>query len=79
MGGEVENGCDLREKRPRSIKERGLMSALSAQESLAACGRRFFLFVLVDSGFSRNQKGISPSADGDPGLCPENPQTFEKV
>ena len=45
---------------------------------LRVCGRAF-LFVLVDSGFGRNQKGISPSADGDPGLCPENPQTFEKV
>ena len=46
-------------------------------ESLAACGRRFELF-LVDSGSGRNQKGISPVATGDSGLCPENPQPFEK-
>ena len=72
MGGEVENGCDLREKRPRSITERGLMSALSAQESLAACGRRFFLESIDSRVGHRESKGNSA-------LCPENPQTFEKV
>ncbi len=46
MGGEVENGEDLR-KKTRSCRS-GLMSALGARENLAACGRRFFcLFWLI--------------------------------
>ncbi|WP_162608086.1 hypothetical protein [Butyricicoccus pullicaecorum] len=51
------------------------MSALGAQGNCARCGERFEL-VFVDSGFGRNQEGISPVATGDSGRCPENPQAF---
>ena len=37
------------------------------------------LYILVDFRFAKIKKEISPVATGDSGLCPENPQTFEKV
>ena len=36
-------------------------------------------FILVDFRRSENQKEIPDSAESGSGLCPENPQTFEKV
>lgn len=43
-------------------------------------GNGFGVFGLIDSRAGRREsRGISPSADGDAGRCPTNPQTFEKV
>ena len=39
-------------------------------------------FILVDfpsRGIGKIKKGIPDSAESGSGLCPENPQTFEKV
>ena len=55
------------------------MSALCAQKVLRDLRVALFLFFLVDFREAKIKKGVSPSADGDSGLCPENPQTFEKV
>ena len=38
----------------------------------------FCLFGLKPGLYTGFQGGISPSADGDSGLCPKNPQPFEK-
>ncbi len=54
------------------------MSALGARGILppaGGAGNYFWLKPGPNPGF---QKGISPSADGDSGRCPENPQPFEK-
>ena len=40
--------------------------------------RFFILFQLIFAG-AKIKKGIPDSAESGSGLCPENPQTFEKV
>ena len=54
------------------------MSALCARSISLAEASDYFLFWLKPGSDTGFQKGISPSADGDSGLCPENPQPFEK-
>ena len=39
----------------------------------------FDYFWLIPGSDTGNQEEVSPVATGDSGLCPENPQTFEKV
>ena len=55
------------------------MSGLWPLGNCAVCGRRFFYYFLVETRVGhRVSKGISDSAESDSGLCPENPQPFEK-
>ena len=55
------------------------MSAFDAQGNFARCGERlFFYFYLIPGSDTGNQRGIPDSAESDSGLCPENPQPFEK-
>ena len=55
------------------------MSALCAQ-GISRSAERDFVYFLVDSGLRPGiKKGVSDSAESDLGLCPKDPQTFEKV
>jgi len=38
-----------------------------------------FLFIFVDFRKAKIKRGVPRSAERVSGLCPENPQTFEKV
>ncbi len=49
-----------------------------AAEYCATCESRFFYLFWLIPVVDRNQKEISPSADGDSGLCPEDPQAFRE-
>ena len=56
------------------------MTAHSAEGIAHPAGcASFDYFWLIPGSNTGNQEGISPVATGDSGLCPENPQTFEKV
>ena len=61
------------------------MNALCAWGNFARGGisrsaERDFVCFLVDSGLRPGiKKGVSDSAESDLGLCPKDPQTFEKV
>ncbi|WP_412106784.1 hypothetical protein [Butyricicoccus pullicaecorum] len=51
---------------------------LCAKSISLAAASDYFLFWLIFAK-AKIKKGISRSAERDSGLCPENPQTFEKV
>ena len=54
------------------------MSALSAQGYCAVCGQRFFFIFWLIFAKAKIKKGIPHPAGCGSGLCPENPQPFEK-
>ena len=54
------------------------MSALGAQRILLAAASALNESLLKPGSDTGFQEGISDSAESDSGLCPENPQPFEK-
>ena len=58
-----------------------LLLTHGVRKRIVAYGLRdaLFFFILVDFRMCENQKGISPVATGDSGLCPENPQPLKRL
>ena len=80
-----ETRCPPRVSTQTNKKRKTVLSdGLSHERTLcaeycASLGMRFFIFVQLIFAEAKIKKRVSPVATGDSGLCPENPQTFEKV
>ena len=66
-------GINQNKKKSATRKSRNLLERPSFRTVFP-----FWLFELIPGSDTGNQKGIPPVATGGSGLCPENPQPFEK-